>query len=243
MPPGWYLDPAGPGGLRWWDGYAWATATRPFDGFGFNPRSDLNDEVSAARPASVAVLAGAGLYTLQYLYLVYVFARFFPRMRAFLEQPGGPSGAVVAPNPGSISGYPLLSNLLELGLVVIAVLFVIWLRRAAIVARRAGLPAKRDPLWAVLGFFVPIVNLWFPYQVARDLFPPGHPARSLVKRWWTLWIGLTVMSYPILIATIFSTPVAIVFSLVGGAIVLSCALTARQIIAACGQTHASLLGH
>jgi hypothetical protein len=28
-PPGWYPDPAGGSGVRWWDGYTWRTATRP----------------------------------------------------------------------------------------------------------------------------------------------------------------------------------------------------------------------
>lgn len=31
-PPGWYADPAGGGGLRWWDGTAWSQLVTPADG-------------------------------------------------------------------------------------------------------------------------------------------------------------------------------------------------------------------
>jgi hypothetical protein len=57
---------------------------------------------------------------------------------------------------------------------------MIWLHRAATFARRARLPARRATVWAWLGFIIPVVNFWFPYQVATDAMPPGDPARRLV---------------------------------------------------------------
>ena len=64
--------------------------------------------------------------------------------------------------------------LITLAVLGLEVFFMIWLYRAAGLARKAGLSARRDPVWAILGFIVPVVNFWFPYQVARD--SPARPA-------------------------------------------------------------------
>lgn len=53
------------------------------------------------------------------------------------------------------------------------------------------------PRWAVACFFIPIVNLWDPYQAMRDLAkasrrPPqwqGEDAPSVLIIWWMLWLA------------------------------------------------------
>lgn len=47
--------------------------------------------------------------------------------------------------------------------------------------------------WTIGGWFVPIVNLWFPRRVTLDIWdssaPWGErPGHGLVNSWWTLWI-------------------------------------------------------
>ncbi|MEU6816449.1 DUF4328 domain-containing protein [Streptomyces sp. NPDC046860] len=52
--------------------------------------------------------------------------------------------------------------------------------------------------WTIGGWFVPVVNLWFPRRVVLDAWdasaPQGRPAgHGLVDLWWTLWVaGLVV---------------------------------------------------
>jgi len=48
---GWYPDPAGGGGLRWWTGVTWTDALRASPRAAATPSSRLPDEVSPAPPA------------------------------------------------------------------------------------------------------------------------------------------------------------------------------------------------
>ncbi len=44
---------------------------------------------------------------------------------------------------------------------------------------------------------VPVVNLWFPYQVVRDLdrlSEPRAPASARVGTWWALWLVTLVVA-------------------------------------------------
>jgi hypothetical protein len=67
----------------------------------------------------------------------------------------------------------------------------LWLQRA----RQAGTflsPAVRQargPVWVWLGWVVPVVSLWFPYQVVRDVrtAAEGTLPRGL-GWWWACWI-------------------------------------------------------
>lgn len=50
---------------------------------------------------------------------------------------------------------------------------------------------RRGAAWATLGWFVPLVQIWFPYQVVADIhhagtLPAGAPtlARPPIERWW-----------------------------------------------------------
>src|SRR3977135_4748383 len=72
--------------------------------------------------------------------------------------------------------------------------------RAAVVAKLLGLPARRSPALAAFSFLIPIVNLWWPYQSACDLLPPGHPGRHVVGRWWATWLTSSLL-VPILFVT------------------------------------------
>ncbi len=59
-----------------------------------------------------------------------------------------------------------------------AILYCRWLHRAyADQALLGGRPLRFSPTYAWVSFFVPIVNLWQPYQALRDLYWASDPNR------------------------------------------------------------------
>ncbi len=136
---------------------------------------------------------------------------------------------------------PVLSYC-SLGVLVAGVLFVVWIYRAAVVARVLGLPARRSPALVACSFLIPVVNLWWPYQSMCDLLPPGHPGRRVVGRWWATWITSSLL-VPLLFLTGYGP--AWVRGLVAGVAVvvtLFAAAGARLVIATVADAHEMLAG-
>ncbi|WP_354637589.1 DUF4328 domain-containing protein [Kitasatospora camelliae] len=79
------------------------------------------------------------------------------------------------------------------------VTFLVWFRRARL---NAGLldpeEQRRGPGWAVGGWFVPVVHLWFPRQIAGDIWRASRPRTAagwaeqvpltVVNLWWGAWL-------------------------------------------------------
>ncbi|HVK28677.1 MAG TPA: DUF4328 domain-containing protein [Nocardioides sp.] len=53
-----------------------------------------------------------------------------------------------------------------------------------------GLRHARGKVWVWLGWWVPIVSLWFPFQVVRDVQAASRPrgAQLGLGLWWTGWV-------------------------------------------------------
>lgn len=87
---------------------------------------------------------------------------------------------------------------------VTVVLFAIWIHRMQSNTFALGvLDLQHTPAWAVGWNFVPIANLWIPYQVMREIWcanrsPDGwqfdKPSRFLMV-WWLLWLASVVYVY------------------------------------------------
>ncbi|MFB6437203.1 DUF4328 domain-containing protein [Streptomyces sp. NPDC056411] len=81
--------------------------------------------------------------------------------------------------------------------------FLVWLWRARINAElMSGAAAHRRARgWVVGGWTAPVVNLWIPYQVVRDIWRASAPQRSvpvtLVNAWWALFVVATFVVKPI----------------------------------------------
>lgn len=81
-----------------------------------------------------------------------------------------------------------------------AILFLVWVNRANQNARALGAAGMQfTPGWCVGWFFVPIMNLFKPFQAIREIFQASDPAAGptnwhltgssgVVGLWWGLWL-------------------------------------------------------
>jgi hypothetical protein len=134
--------------------------------------------------------------------------------------------------PAPVTTDPF-SSLVGLPTIVVGVLFLIWFHRAATIAARLGRPARRSPGWAVGGWFIPIGNLFLPYQSARDLFRPFEQRRRrLVGRWWAAYLLAGFVSLPLAVFAGFRDEGVVTAACVGLSLVawLFAALSAAAFI-------------
>jgi hypothetical protein len=241
--PGWYADPWAPTAQRWWDGQAWTGHTAPglYGVLQPDPGSDLRREEQAARWASYPVIVQAVVTASTTIIGSFLFRHAVHDFFHQLDQlNSGDPNADSRPHV-SLSGGLLAIQGITLLALAAEVFVIIWLERASSLAQRLGIPVARSHIWAVLGFFVPIVNFWFPYQVARDCLPPGHRGHGFVKRWWA-WT-ITQQSCALLsVISIVSLPLGVGFAAVAGAASFAAAYHARSMFPAILAGHRQLLG-
>jgi hypothetical protein len=92
-----------------------------------------------------------------------------------------------------------LDRAADITIFVLGILFVVWFRRARINAEQSTWRQRRARGWAFWGWIVPIVSLWFPFQIMGDIWRAGLPEAQrrrtawLPALWWTTWLlgGLT----------------------------------------------------
>lgn len=83
-------------------------------------------------------------------------------------------------------------------LLAAGICWLVWQHRLASSARVDRRAVRRSPGWHVGSWFIPVVNLWFPFQNVSDLDRGlGHfsdrDRRPPLVAWWVLWLlGLAV---------------------------------------------------
>jgi hypothetical protein len=261
QPPGWYDDPGFPGHLRWWDGRQWAPPGPPPGGFGgpgyggpgyggpgygFVAPPNLPDEQRSGNRARSALWAGVGVQAVSLVCNLIYLNEAGPAMRDFWNRAmNAPRGTRVAPMTPLSSTATLANGIGQFaafGSLIVGILFLVWFHRALTNAQSLGLPMRRSPGWGIAGFFIPIVNLWFPYQSACDLFPPGHPDRKIVGRWWACYLGAGFAAIPTFVAAFFSIAVGAAFAVLVAALYLLAAIAGREMIERAHAAHAELAG-
>lgn len=183
---GWFADPQDAARLRWWDGTRWTEHTR---GRAL-PRPPLErgwPVLAVALQVSLAATVAMGAFV--------VLAN-----RTILDV-----WQRLALDPASV---PLdeadradLLSLLSLGelplMLVTGVLFIVWLHTAHRSSATDPTQHRRRSGWAIGGWFVPFVNLWFPFQCVGDLRRGARgdvrlPSWWLLGGWWAAFVVGTV---------------------------------------------------
>ena len=269
-PPGWYADPAGGPGQRWWDGYAWTkatvlpsvpppppawSATSP----GLPPPPPAYPPAYRA-PTPWVPAPGATLDLVGQELRITPLARFaitFPALVTLVDVITWVASASqwrnfghqfhvalnaaenhqTVPTPTAPNSFGGLSTILALFAIAAIVVECVWQFRAATAARAMGLPAKRSPGWGVAFWFIPIVNLWMPYQAIRDCLAHGDPNRAMVLRYWLLYIGTVVGAALTIFGLMISTPVGVVFAIVAGLSALGVLSTAPRVVRSIAVAH------
>ncbi|HVN51016.1 MAG TPA: DUF4328 domain-containing protein [Acidimicrobiales bacterium] len=238
--PGWYPDPANPAaGQRWWDGTQWTPHAAPY---GPGPTHDLETEQRSANSARVALLAGAGLYVVQFVVVSLVYHSIWSNFQHTIDdaQNGTTTRSAFPGLQGGLLVGQGALQLASIGLLAVGVVFLVWFHRAATVSRAAGLPARYSPGWAVGAWFIPFANWFMPYQAAVDMLPHDHPQRVLVARWWALWLGTQFSALFVALASLASVGLGLAVALVGAVLAVSAAAAGREVVALVTDTHARL---
>ena len=119
--------------------------------------------------------------------------------------------------------------------IISATTFIMWFRRAYFNLRKKTIYLRFSDDWAAGSWFVPIISLYRPFQMMKQLFQETKKVLSLNKIktdlsidivvwWWTLWIinsfvGQFVFRYSMRADTLdellFSTKASIINNLIG----------------------------
>lgn len=242
-PPGWYPDPAGGPGQRWWDGYAWTESTvlpqqpppppwasaSPPQGppTSVAPWAEASQRLATVTTANLVDnelrLAPLARFAVVLPAIYYLVTLIEDRVNAQALRNAGHQfhldfhdaevGKTAPPYHGVTPGYSPLFFLLLVVTAIAVVVACIWQHRAASAGRALGIPARRSPAWGVGAWFVPIVNYWIPYSAIRDCFPQGDPRRTRVLQWWIAWLTASNLGAVAGFTLFFSTGAALVLSI------------------------------
>ncbi len=181
--PGWYDDPWGQAPLRWWDGNTWTGHTS--DGSHLRPaatgrpinQQSRADRLEAERRIAPWLRGVLFLWPLATALSLGGFATAIDQLQdTATGDPAFPTYFWVAQLGGLVG-------------IAVSVLRIIWLYRAASLARDLGFDARREPLHAAIGWLIPIINYWWPYQGLTDCFPADQRPDRRIAWWWGMSIA------------------------------------------------------
>jgi uncharacterized membrane protein len=78
-------------------------------------------------------------------------------------------------------------------LIVTAVFFIRWFKRAYENVDAVGGKRRHGPGWAIGSWFIPIANLWFPKRIANDIWrasnvPGDESVSPILTLWWVAFV-------------------------------------------------------
>jgi hypothetical protein len=257
-PPGWYDDPAGGPGQRWWDGYSWSEATvlpqhpppPPWTGAAapLGPASQvapwavaserLNTFATTQRVDDERGMVPVARFAVAMPAVYFIVTLLLQRVNANQLRSAGHQFRIdwhdaqngITPPQYHATSSSFTPIGLVVGLVTVAaVIFAcIWQHRSS-------------PAWGVGCWFVPIVNLWMPYAAVRDCLPPEHPYRPRVLQWWIALLFAGFLSFGAGGFALFSTGAALVVSVPAAIACLAVIAWAPGIVVAIAASHQEVL--
>lgn len=104
----------------------------------------------------------------------------------------------------------MFSVYLPIGL-SLCVLFLRWIYKTTQFLHQFGREMPRfTPGWSVGWFFIPIANVFKPYQVMKETWrlshPGSHVGNGLLNLWWFLWIASLVLFTVVVAFTLRDNP-------------------------------------
>ena len=266
-PPGWYPDPAGGPGQRWWDGYAWTEATvlperpppPPWAGAPpppparaaqvapwavaserlstFNTEGRVDAELRMVGIGRVAVAVPA-VCSIADLVINRINAdRWLAVGHQFRVDWHYAQNNQTPPPYHGPGAFTPASGVVSLVFVAAAIVAFVWQHRAASAGRALGLPSGQSPAWGVGAWFVPVVNFWIPYQAVRDCLPPGDAHRARVLHWWIAWLTSIVVGTAVAFTALFSSGAALALSVPAALADLAIIAWAPGIVTAIAAAH------
>jgi hypothetical protein len=265
-PPGWYPDPAGGPGQRWWDGYAWSEATvlpqqPPPPPWASAPPPQapasqvapwavasqrLADHNAAGLVDTETRMVGIGRFAIATPAVCAILTLIIARLNADRWLAVGHQFRVdwdaaqnhVTPPPYHGPSAITPANVL-IGLLSIAgfIVMLVWQHRAASAGRALGIHSDESPGWGVGSWFVPVVNLWVPFLAVRDCLPAGDPHRERVLWWWLARIAASILGGTAAICALFSSGAALAVSIPAVVAYLAVIAWAPGIVTAIGVSH------
>ena len=95
------------------------------------------------------------------------------------------------PYESAFTAYDMIGQLITPVALAAYVVSCLWLYKSRVSAEGAtpSFVHERGKVWAWLGWWVPVVSLWFPYQVVRDVRRATSPRPVTgIGWWWAAWL-------------------------------------------------------
>jgi len=219
-PRGWYADPAGSGGWRYFDGQTWTDHVQQEVKNLAAPQlrksaAPLANRLQQYYLPAAALLVGLNAF-LQFrsrdlLHIGHAVVEFIRR---------GDANAPLPSLASNTSGWEsVIGQLANVATVVTFVMFLVWQYRSHTEAQNFGYPMGISRALAIWSWFIPVANLFLPFKALGELLPPDHKNRRVVwffcacnaakilgvallilsiwsgsLGWWTLWFLLTFVT-------------------------------------------------
>jgi uncharacterized protein DUF4328/uncharacterized protein DUF2510 len=182
-PSGWYVDPDGDSDrLRYWDGERWTDRRTEANSKHHRVSGDPGPFLTLSTVSRLAIGGMVALIAIEGFSLIDDLNRIALDQSFLNDGFVGRDEVEHADNLDTISGISLLVGYLLIG----PLTFIPWFHRAYSNLARLGFHELRyGPGWAIGSWFVPILNLFRPKQMANDIYRASDPAKPPRTNYWT----------------------------------------------------------